>query len=325
VIERETFTIHRLIIELGNIASKVVNKHTDPLIIIDESSMVDASLMLELMRAMGGHSFSLLLIGDTAQLPPVGFGIFWHELVKSKKLPSVHLTQVHRQAAESPIHKAAMNVRNSAKHELQKWNKEVEGFFLLDTYKSSAQNELIDIFSVLDAKILTPFALARFPLSTSNLNPMLQLAVNKSAAEINLGGTTIKVGDPVLVTINNYELGLFNGMTGLVVEIGLSRESQEDICIVEFEGVRELKTLTKIKCYQVGLKLAYALTIHKSQGSEYDNCIVIVDKVGIEKSMLYTAITRAKKLCLIVGTQRAYDKAVLSAPKIESLNYGFRW
>jgi len=287
--------------------------------------MVDASLMLQLMRVMGGNLFALLLIGDTAQLPPVGFGIFWHELVKSKKLPSVHLTQVHRQAAESPIYKAAMNVRNSTKHELQKWNKESEGVFLLNTGKSSAQNELIDIFSNLDAKVLTPFALARFPLSTSNLNPLLQSAVNKSGTEIHLDGTVIKVGDPVLVTINNHELGLFNGMTGVVVEISLSSEFQEEICIVEFDGVSELKTLTKIKCYEVGLQLAYALTIHKSQGSEYDNCIVVVDKVGIEKSMLYTAITRAKKLCLIVGSQKAYDKAVLSRPRIESLNYGFRW
>lgn len=325
VIDRETFTIHRLISELDKKSSQVVNKHSDPLIVIDESSMVDASLMLRLMRAMGDKLFSLLLIGDTAQLPPVGFGIFWHELVKSKKLPSAHLTQVHRQAAESPVHNAAMNIRNSITHKLKKWNGESEGIFLLDADGPRIQSVLIDIFSKLNAKILTPFASARFPLSTSNLNPLLQEALNARTDGIYLGSRVIKVNDYVLVTSNNHELGLFNGMTGSVVEIFISGESQEEMCSVKIDGVDELKELTKIQCFEIGLQLAYALTIHKSQGSEYDNCIVVVDGKGIEKSMLYTAITRAKKLCLIVGSQKAYDKAILSAPHIDSLNYGFRW
>jgi exodeoxyribonuclease V alpha subunit len=325
VIGREAFTIHKLISELEKKSSKVVNKYSDPLIIIDESSMVDASLMLQLMRAMRDNMFSILLIGDTAQLPPVGLGIFWPELVKSKKLPSVHLTQVHRQATESPINNAAMNIRNSTKHELQKWNGETEGVFLVDVDKSLAQNKLIDIFLNMNAKILTPFASAKFSLSTTKLNPLLQSAINKSRVKIQIGYTTIKEGDPVLVTINHHELGLFNGMTGVVTKIGLSGESQEEICVVEFDGVDKFKELTKIQCYKVGLQLAYALTVHKSQGSEYDNCIVVVDGEGIEKSMLYTAITRAKNLCLIVGSQDAYDKAILSSPRIDSLNYGFRW
>jgi len=325
VIGRETFTIHGLISELKKDASHRIDKHSDPLIIIDEASMVDISLINNLLRAIDNIPCSLMLIGDTAQLPPVGFGIFWHELAKSKTLASTHLDEVHRQASESPLHQVAMDIRNGNQHKLNTWNGESEGVFFLpieDDYNKT----LIKLCRDADNKILTPFQSQRFAISTTKLNRMLQMAINLNEDGMLLGGLVIKAGDPVIATKNNYGLEIFNGMVGVVIDFGFSGGTQEQYCDIKFEGNATVQRLTKIDCLEVGIQLAYAITIHKAQGSEYNRCVVVIDDQGyMERSMLYTALTRSKKLCLILGNQNSYDAATTNPPRIDTINYGFRW
>lgn len=326
-IDRETFTIHGLIRELKKAESKIISKESDPLIIIDESSMVDISLANILFRAFGKNPFSLLMIGDTAQLPPVGFGVFWHELAKSEGMKCSHLTQVHRQASGSPLHNAAMAIRGGFTQKLSIWKGEEEGVFLLPTVKDSKIDTLTNIVKDTGAKVLTPFQSHRFTNSTYNLNKLLQSSVNSRVSEFQIGGTPLKENDPVIATKNSYELGLFNGMTGVVIDISLpqkgDKETSEPVVCFQFEGLDEEIKLTKKQCFEVGIELGYSLTVHKSQGSEYQTCVVIPQ--GMERSMLYTALTRPKKLCIIMGTQKEYDTASQRPARIETLKYGFRY
>jgi len=130
IINRETFTIHRLITELKKSKSILVNKRSNPIVVIDEATMVDICLMHNLIRAFTGLPFSLLLVGDSAQLPPIGFGVFWHQLVLSKKLPKINLTDVKRQSEKSAIHLTAMNVRANKTHEIPEWSGQSTGDIL---------------------------------------------------------------------------------------------------------------------------------------------------------------------------------------------------
>jgi exodeoxyribonuclease V alpha subunit len=136
-----------------------------------------------------------------------------------------------------------------------------------------------------------------------------------------MGSTTIQIGDPVIVTKNVLNLGLFNGMTGVVTEIEI--QGSQIACTVLFEGMESQTTLNRDQCWELGLQLAYAITIHKSQGSEYEICAVILGSPMIENSALYTAITRTKKLCILIGTQESYNEAVRRQPRYETVACGF--
>jgi exodeoxyribonuclease V alpha subunit len=140
---------------------------------------------------------------------------------------------------------------------------------------------------------------------------------------IRLGQTWLKVGDPVIVTENNYDLGLFNGTTGFMVDI---EEHNGQVCgLFEFEGYDGHISLSMDELFEVGMKLAYAISIHKAQGSEYDADIVSceVDSDMIEKSLMYTALTRAKQLCFVVGSQDIFQSAIAKPARADSLCCGF--
>ncbi|MFT6584804.1 MAG: exodeoxyribonuclease V alpha subunit [Cognaticolwellia sp.] len=321
--EKKVSTIHTMIklIEDGNRFS--VDISSDPLLIIDESSMVDISLICKLIKLFKGYPFRLLLVGDSAQLPPIGFGLFWHKLVESNA-PHTRLTEVHRMLAGSPLHQCAMKIRNGLTHELPIYQGELEGVYLMPnvTDFTSAIVKLRNTFD--HCMVLTSYASGRFQSSTKTLNPQVQARVNpllKGEFLMRYGTTILHRGDPVLATKNAHNMGIFNGMTGVIDSIVV--DSGKITCHVKFDDDLRVNILSQEDCWEIGLQLAYLITIHKSQGSEYDNCAILIDSPYLERSGIYTALTRTKKLCILIGTNEQYNNAIRRPPSFSEIRSGF--
>jgi exodeoxyribonuclease V alpha subunit len=315
----EATTIHTLI---NQIKRESIYIDSEPLIIIDESSMVDISLACSLLRVFGGNNVRLLFVGDTAQLPPIGFGLFYHRLVETS-INQTELTDVQRQLTGSQLHSVAMAIRSSETQRLSSFTGQASGVYLLQP-ENGIRRTLIKLRRDIDCVILTPYSNSKYETSTASLNPRIQSMINRpdeSRPSLALGNTIINENDPVMVTKNSHELGVFNGMTGVVTKVETINSSIK--CWVRFEGQKNSLQLSKESCWEVGLQLAYAMTIHKSQGSEYDVCVIVLGSPLIENSALYTAVTRTKKLCILVGTQQQYDEAIKRPARHKTINCGF--
>jgi exodeoxyribonuclease V alpha subunit len=319
-----TFTIHAFIKMISNDKNK--NKLTNPLIIIDEASMVDIVLANRLMNALHDTNFSMVLVGDTAQLSPVGLGIFFHACVN--KLDTINLTKVHRQAETSPIHKLAMLVRKGQINEIKEWNHENNGVFFVtcEPNQRALINSIINITSIQMGQVISPHASSYMSDNTASINNSMQYTYNQgSKVCLNLGNRILKVNDPIMVTDNNYELELFNGMTGVIEDIeDIELINNEPHIMVKFNNLTY--RLSKNQCFELGIELAYAITIHKSQGSEYDVTIICCINASklLERSMVYTALTRSKKLTLFVGNINILNNAVTQLPRFETICHGFQ-
>tara|TARA_R110002072_G_scaffold303007_1_gene491281 strand:- start:15604 stop:17787 length:2184 start_codon:yes stop_codon:yes gene_type:complete len=321
---RDAMTIHGFIKAVKE-GRESIDIHSDPLLIIDEASMVDLPLFNKLLALFDGLSFSLITIGDTAQLSPVGFGIVWHRMATSLKIPKVHLISVHRQAVNSPIHQAAMKIRAGETHALSTWKGELSGIYHVE---SDPRNLLFNLqkikSSIPDAQVLTPHMSQRMPDSGYTINQYLQEKLYPDVRKgIRLGIEQIYEGDPVIITENNYELGLFNGTTGAMSAVRINTLGQQ-YGVFEFDNAEGFVELTSDQMFDVGLQLAYAISVHKSQGSEYEAVVIccVTQSRLLERSLLYTSITRAKRLVLVVGKQEIYTAAINSKPRAETLCVG---
>ncbi len=286
------------------------------LFVIDEASMIDAPLMAQLLSALpqGAH---LLIVGDADQLPSVGPGMVLHDLIASGAVPCVKLTEIFRQAASSRIITSAHAINRGQVPDL-KPSRASDFFFLEATEPEEIKHTLVQLAHtrlttkygfdpIRDIQVLTP--MNRNLLGTQSLNQSLQLALNppnELKFEIERFGVTFRVGDKVIQTHNNYDKEVFNGDIGYIVTI----DADPVKIHVRYDADRLVE-------YEPGeldeLQLAYALTIHKSQGSEFPCVIIPVSTqhyVLLERSLIYTAITRAKKLCVLVGDERALSLAV---------------
>ncbi|MEZ5385580.1 MAG: ATP-dependent RecD-like DNA helicase [Prosthecobacter sp.] len=286
------------------------------LFVVDEASMIDAPLMAQFLSALpeGAH---LLIVGDADQLPSVGSGMVLHDLINSGAVACVKLTEIFRQAASSRIITSAHAINRGQVPDL----KPARGsdFFFLEAGEPDEIRDLIVQLAhtrlpakygfdpIADIQVLTP--MNRNLLGTASLNHSLQLALNppnEVKFEIERFNTTFRVGDKVIQTHNNYDKEVFNGDIGHIVAI----DADPVKIHVRYDAERLVE-------YEPGeldeLQPAYALTIHKSQGSEFLCVIIPVSTqhyVLLERSLIYTAITRAKKLCVLVGDERALSLAV---------------
>ncbi|MGA8117328.1 MAG: ATP-dependent RecD-like DNA helicase, partial [Actinocatenispora sp.] len=318
----EAATIHRLL-QLrpgGDAAYDRDNPLDADLIVADEVSMVDLLLANRLVKAVpdGAH---LLLVGDPDQLPSVGAGEVLRDLLAAERVPRVRLTEVFRQAARSGV------VTNA--HRINRGEPPVTDgladFFLFACEESEPTAELVvDVATrrmperfgldpVRDIQVLAP--MHRGPAGAANLNALLQEALTPGAdggPERRAGGRVFRVGDKVVQLRNNYEKGaggVFNGTVGRVTAMSVE-DQQLTVLTDEDESID----------YEFGeldeLAHAYALTIHRSQGSEYPAVVVPVT-VGawqmLHRNLLYTAVTRARRLVVLVGSRRALAHAVRSA------------
>jgi len=294
------------------------------LVVLDEVSMLDLPLAQRFLRAVpdGGR---LILVGDVDQLPSVGPGRVLSDLIRSGVLPVVRLTTIFRQARRSRIVRNAHRINQGEMPHLE--TETTSDFFFiprtdpeqaLDTVCHLVAERIPRSFGfrpMEDIQVLTP--MNRGSLGTDRLNAVLKERLNPpraGVAEIARGSRAFRAGDKVMQIRNNYDLGVFNGDIGWIESI----DPQEREVVCRFDGQRIVHELGSLD----ELVPAYACSIHKSQGSEYP-CVVLPFHsqhwVMLQRNLLYTALTRARKLVVIVGELRALAKAVRSGET------GMRW
>ena len=332
---REARTIHRLLGTDYDDSGQLIFQHneTNPLkadvVIVDEVSMVDTLLFEALLRALR-LSCRVVLVGDEDQLPSVGAGHLLHTLIASGRLPVVRLTEIFRQAQESCIIRNAHSIVSGKMPDLtrkdsdffffDRRNADEAAVFLRDLYASRLPNAY-HYSPVNDIQVISPTR--KGILGTISLNRMLQEAVNPAQyGKMILKSLlyTFRAGDKVMQTRNQYEMewvkegergaGIFNGDMGTVTEI----DKRTNQLKVDFDG----KVVTYKADQLDQLELAYAVTVHKSQGSEFEAVILVLpegtDRLSY-RSLLYTAVTRAKKLLIVIGSPRKVAEMVSNQQK----------
>ena len=309
-------TIHRL---LGiNPAERCFDHDKDnPLegdvLIVDECSMIDVSLFAALMKAIP-YNMKLILVGDIDQLPSVGPGNILRDIINSGICPVIRLNTVHRQAMESKIITNAHKISHGQMPDLNT-NKEYDFLFYEEDDGEAIQNMIVKLFTYFkskgaEAQILSPMK-HRSGLGTEELNIKIQETVNPAGEELKSGINVFRVNDKVMQIKNNYTKKVFNGDVGVITDI----DKHNKVLTVKFEDQPEL---IDYKDGEIGeLILAYACTIHKSQGSEYP--IVIMPftysfYIMLERNLLYTGLTRAKRKFILIGEKKAVQQAVRNAP-----------
>lgn len=321
----EAKTIHRLLGvraggEIAGFEHNEENLLDCDVVIIDEMSMVDTLLFEALLRALP-IDCKLIMVGDSDQLPSVGAGNVLHDIIESQTVPVISLTEIFRQALESAI---VTNAHKIVGGEMPVLDNSKDFFFLQRLDFDEAAKLTVDLCenrlpkaygfdSITDIQVLSPTR--KGPLGTVELNKMLQAALNppsRQKTEIKTFLYTFRVGDKVMQTKNDYEIdwkkddergtGIFNGDIGVILRLNRLLGEIE----IDFDG--------RVAVYNTemldNLELAYAATVHKSQGSEFDAVILPVlggyDKLYF-RNLLYTAVTRAKKLLVIVGSKNRLE------------------
>lgn len=336
-------TIHRLLEfsgEPGEDGSKTVlrfgRNNENPLecdaVIIDEASMVDANLFYALLRAIGEGS-SLILVGDTDQLPPVGAGNVLHDIIASDCFPVTVLNKIYRQSDGSSIVENAHKIRNGEHLEIN--NKSKDFFFIprMNSADIAAEcNELVLNnlpkylnISPLDIEVIAP--MRHYELGVEELNKRLQRTINpsdRSKREKERGEVVFREGDKIMQIKNNYKLewtvyvnkkkgligeqgiGVFNGDMGIITEIN---DFDENVEVTFDDGRVAIYEYTQLD----ELEHSYAITVHKSQGSEY-SAVVLPILSGppklLNRNLLYTAVTRAKNMVVIVGNLNKINEMI---------------
>ena len=310
---REAKTLHRLL-EFDPKTGKFKRNQENPIlaqaIVVDEISMLDLFLGNSLIKAVPLDA-QLLLIGDVDQLPSVGPGNVLADLIASKKVPVVRLTQVFRQASSSKIiaHAHAINEGNYPLFESVS-KKPVSDCLLFTAPEPEHGLEAIRVLvsdlipswgfnPASDVQVLSP--VTKGQTGTRNLNAILQKLLNppsRHKAEIVRGGLMVRVGDRVMQLKNNYDKDVFNGDLGVVESINL--EDQE----IRIQFAQRQVDYDYVELEEISL--AWATTVHKSQGSEYPVVILPVYQgyMTLTRNLLYTALTRAKRLAILVGSQK---------------------
>ncbi|MCX7822289.1 MAG: ATP-dependent RecD-like DNA helicase [Syntrophobacterales bacterium] len=317
--KRRASTIHRLLrLSPKSRSSNGPSKESSfpPLkgdvIIIDEVSMIDLPLLHHLLKAVS-PGMRIVFVGDIDQLPSIGPGMVLRDLIESNLFPVVRLSTIHRQAKDSQIVSNAHRVKEGKMPALIS-NGRSDFYFIRRDSPEEIANLIVRLFCeripksfrlnpLEDIQVLTP--MNKGILGTRNLNRLLQDALNPKGFQIERGGERFRVGDRVMQIQNNYEKDVYNGDLGIVRFIDI--EYQE--VTVDFYGKRVTYDFSELE----ELTLAYAISIHKSQGGEYQAVIIPVvtqHYVMLRRNLIYTAITRGKQLVVIIGTPKALAMAV---------------
>ena len=281
-------------------------------IIIDETSMVDIILMYNFLKAIPDHAI-IILVGDVDQLPSVGAGNVLRDIIESGIINVVRLTKIFRQALGSTIITNAHRI-NNGKFPLLKGQKNDDFFFIeeddqkkiVETIKELCAYRLplyYKVDPVNDIQVLSP--MQRGEVGTQNLNLILQEALNHSNISVKYGGTVYKLNDKVMQIKNNYEKNVFNGDIGIITKI----DTEERTIAVSFDENEVLYDLTELD----EIVLAYATTIHKSQGSEFRIVVAPITTqhyIMLKRNLIYTCVTRAKRVIVLIGTKKALAIAI---------------
>ncbi|MFO8031086.1 MAG: ATP-dependent RecD-like DNA helicase [Desulfohalobiaceae bacterium] len=309
---RPAQTIHRL---LGFSPGEGFEKGTDKklkadVLVLDEASMLDCHLFLQVLRAMPLHG-SLILIGDANQLPAVGPGNVLQDLLQSRVVPSLELKQIFRQARESMLVVNAHRInQGNFPVPSSKQAPEADFFWVHQEEQEKVQEMILHLVCeriprvygldpLRDLQVLSP--MHKGQVGTGELNRLLQQRLNPGPAPgLYSRGMLLRKGDRILQIRNNYEKNIFNGDLGWVLEVN----EQAGELVAGFEGQRISYEQAELD----ELALAYCLSVHKAQGSEYPGVIiplVIQHYLLLERNLIYTALTRAKRLAVLIGGKKA--------------------
>ena len=309
----EAKTIHRLL--EYNPQDGYKRNDENPLegdaLIVDECSMIDILLMNNLLKAVP-VGMRLVFVGDIDQLPSVGAGNVLRDVIDSQRIPVVRLVRIFRQAQKSRIVMNAHTI-NQGRFPDTSNGRDTDFFFMREDDPERAAETIVRLVkerlprayreSPDRIQVLTP--MQRGVVGAANLNLLLQQALNPSGPSLGRGGYTYRQGDRVMQLRNNYAKEVFNGDLGYIREV----DTEERMLTVDFDGKRVEYDVTELD----ELTLAYATTIHKAQGSEYPIVVMPVlmtHFVMLQRNLIYTGITRAKKICVLLGAAKALAYAV---------------
>jgi exodeoxyribonuclease V alpha subunit len=312
----EAKTIHRLLefnFKQGGFTRNEENPLICDVLIIDEASMIDTVLMHHLLKAVPASTL-LILVGDVFQLPSVGPGAILYDIIESGVVPVVILDEIFRQATESQIIINAHKINRGIVPQLSSMPEKTDFYFIRQEDPSRVLDIIITLVKqripvrfgfdpVNDIQVLTP--MNKGTAGAANLNIELQKALNPGKDGLIRGHMNFKVNDKVMQIRNNYDKDVYNGDIGKIIVI--DRENRE--VTISFYGrnvVYDFSDLDEIV-------LSYAVSVHKSQGSEYPAVVIPVltqHYILLQRNLIYTAVTRGKKLVVLVGTKKALAIAV---------------
>jgi len=314
---QEAKTIHRLLeynMRRGGFQKNEEFPLDCDLLIIDEASMVDTLLMHHLLKALPVNA-TFIMVGDVNQLPSVGAGNVLRDIIDSGAIEVVQLNEIFRQARESSIIINAHRINEGAFPNLIASQDKLDDFYFIEQEDPQKALELIislvkeriprrfGLNCINDIQVLTP--MHKGTVGAGNLNVEIQKALNPGEEGVLRGGRLYKVHDKVMQVVNNYEKEVYNGDIGMISSI--DEEAKEVVVVIdEREIIYDYADLDE-------LVHAYAVSIHKSQGSEYPAVVMPIltqHYVMLQRNLLYTGVTRGKKLVVIVGTKKAMAIAV---------------
>ena len=328
---REASTLHRLL-EFDPKTAKFKRDRSNPIdgaaLVVDETSMVDLPMADALLQALPA-GMRLILVGDVDQLASVGPGAVLRDIISADGIPCVRLTRIFRQASASLIITNAHRINAGEPPLVPEAGANTDFFYIERTTPEAAQKTIVELVTrriprrfgldpVRDIQVLTP--MHRGAAGSLALNEALQGVLNPVGPAIQRGGRTFRVGDKVMQLRNDYDRNVWNGDVGVVASI----DREEESLVVSYDGTEPGGAVAREVPYDGAsldeLTLAYACTIHKSQGSEYPAVVIpllTAHFVMLSKNLLYTAVTRGKRLVVLVADSRAVALALAADRKDE--------
>lgn len=313
-------TIHKL---LGYQGTDFGHNEEDPIegdaLIVDEASMIDIELLYNLLRAIP-LLMRVVFVGDVDQLPSVGPGNVLRDIIDSGVIPVVKLSTIFRQAEGSRIITNA-HLINTGKPIVYDNSPKSDFFFLPEDDPEAVTRDIVDMVTnrlpsyyhiePRDIQVLSP--MRRSCNGVTSLNKLLQSVVNPNARGVKFGSVEYRVNDKVMQMANDYNKDVFNGDMGFVVDV----DTEEETILVDFGKETPLEYDAEDA---KNLSLAYASTIHKSQGSEYPIVVMPITMqfyIMLQRNLLYTGVTRAKKVCVIIGDKKAVSMAIRNGKTVK--------
>jgi exodeoxyribonuclease V alpha subunit len=292
-------TIAKFLLHEGG--TLVVKPNT--LIIIDEASMLDLPTLYRVLRHLPDDT-RMLLVGDAAQLPPIGFGLVFHRLIDNQNVPQTHLVKAHRQAASTGIPAAASAVRQHQLPSFIPFTGAHPGVSFIECKSERVRSELHRITATWRGDDYQVLAAVKSGVSGIDA---INDDFHREACTGNGDDGGFVAGEPVIHLINDYERGLMNGTLGKVVST-----SDDGQVSIDFDGDQHSFTTTEV---YGRLELAYAISVHKAQGSQFKRVVVVVSQNRLlDHALIYTALTRGAEQVVFIGDRDAFQEAVLSAP-----------
>jgi exodeoxyribonuclease V alpha subunit len=298
-------------------ARGLVDPASEPLIIIDESSMLDLPLTYSLVRALPAGA-RLLLVGDPYQLPPIGFGLIFHVLAACPNVPKVELVEIHRQARSSGIPQIAQAVRHGVVPRLADFTGCTCGVNFIETADDGIMDRLLRVHTEWsecdDLQILG--VIKRGANGVRAINATMH--AYSSSTKKKLDGWNLAEGEPIIYLVNDYRRGLWNGSLGRIDRVMNSTGRPSLVCSLD-GAEHELPE----EDFQ-HVDLAYAITVHKAQGSQFKRVIVPVTRSRLlDRTLIYTALTRGIEQVVFIGDRDTFERAIIAPPHSQERQVGF--